>query len=114
MSSDGKGIIPLLCLSVLGRAVGASWFHFLAKLCKRHINKGMRSGKFPILVAPYEIANIPVTAECLKEKAHHVQRGGFTPGDEYLHHGQFVIHNEEIGAVSITRVDDAVVVDIWA
>jgi hypothetical protein len=32
MSSDGKGIVPLLCLSVLGQAVGAGWLHFVAKV----------------------------------------------------------------------------------
>jgi hypothetical protein len=74
----------------------------------------MRSGNFPTLVAPYESANIPVTAECLKEEAHNVQRGGFTPGEEYPRHGQFVIHNEEIGAISIISVDDMVTVDIGA
>ena len=38
---DSKEVIPFFSLSILGWAVGASWFDFVPEFCKSHINEGM-------------------------------------------------------------------------
>ncbi len=41
MVCDGKDVVPFFSLSVLGWAVGASWFDFVAKFCKGHMDEGL-------------------------------------------------------------------------
>jgi len=63
------------------------------------------------LVTPDVAAKIPIASEWEKE-AQYVQWGGFTLGEEDPRLGQFVVHDQEICAVPIIGVDDAVTVDI--
>jgi hypothetical protein len=100
-------------LSVLGWAVGASWFDFVAKFHKGHINEGLWLRQVSTLVAPNESTEGPVAAKCAKKEAHDFHRRAFTLGKEYPRHRRFVIHDEEIWAVPVVRVDNAVAGYIW-
>jgi hypothetical protein len=59
-------------LSVLGWAISASRFDLVSELSKHHVDKSMRPGKFPALVAPNESTFF--ASECLKEESYYFQR----------------------------------------
>jgi hypothetical protein len=74
----------------------------------------MQPGKFPALVAPDESSNILVTSKRTKEKLDDFQRRGFTHCGKNPCHRRFIVHDEEIRAVSVVRVNHAITAGIQA